>query len=309
MTARLTATLLAFLALAVVATTASAQQDGSPIPQPTDQLPGLVAHEGMTGFDPNSPDDCLAGREACVDEVIGHLDAHFRPLAEPCDHNAIFALTYLRTTQNYKATLFWDPPLFRDRARVNHFDQRFAHYYFRAWNRWRKHGDGPRPWRIAFGAADRREVTGRTNLTAAVAAHIQHDLPLALYDTGLVDDRGVSRKDDHDAANKFLYEGTPAIIAELARRFDPTIDDSNQPGELDDALSFEAIVTWREQAWRDAERLALAATAEAREAVRRDIEERAAAQVAVVKEAGEYQPGSNGAAQRDAYCAEHWDDV
>jgi len=297
------------LLLLVAAAPSQAQQEGSPIPQGVDQLPGLVAWQGTSGFDPNSPDDCLAGREACVDAVIQKMTQHVRPLARTCNHNVIFALTYLRTTENYKATLFWDPPLFRDRARVNHFDRKFSDRYFAAWNDWRAGGaNTPKAWQLAFGAADDHAVSGYTNVVAGTMAHIQNDLPQVLYETGLVDDQGRSRKDDQDAANKFLYEGTPAIFAELSRRFDPTVDDTDQPGELDDALGFESIVAWREQAWRDAERLALAPNEAVRELVRRDIEARAAANVAAAVASGQYPPGSGGAAARDAYCAVHWND-
>ncbi|MDQ3936894.1 MAG: DUF5995 family protein [Actinomycetota bacterium] len=296
--------------LLVAAAPSQAQQEGSPIPTGVDLLPGVTNWEGTSGFDPNSTDDCLAGREECVDAVIRKMTRHVEPLASSCDHNVIFALTYLRTTENYKATLFWDPPLFRDRARVNHFDEIFASYYFAAWKSWQvQNGKTPPAWRIHFQAADDHATSGRANVIAGTIAHIQNDLPQVLYETGLVDDQGVSRKDDHDAANKFLYEGTPAIFAELSRRFDPTVDDSDQPGELDNALSFETIVAWREQAWRDAERLALAPNDAARALIVRDIEARAAANVAAAVGSGAYPPGSGGAAARDAYCAEHWDDV
>ena len=84
-----------------------------------------------TTYSPSSEDDCLAGRVQCVDKVIREMDRRFDPLASGCDHDAIFALAYLRTTEEYRRTIE-DPAFFDDTAFVNHEDVVFAEYYFRA---------------------------------------------------------------------------------------------------------------------------------------------------------------------------------
>ena len=86
---------------------------------------------------------------------------------------------------------------------------------------------------------------------------------------GLVKPDGSSRKPDHDRVNVFLNRVTDDLYAEIARRFDPTIDDADLPGTADDAGVFQLIPTWREIAWRNAERLVAATTAEQRAAGRR----------------------------------------
>ena len=106
--------------------------------------------------------------------------------------------------------------------------------------------------------------------------------------------------------NQILNRVTDDLIAEIARRFDPTIDDSNLPTTLDDFTLFQAIVSWRESAWRHAELLALAPTPEARELVAKDIEGYAASQARVIRAAAQYPPLLGGTAARDAYCATHW---
>jgi len=52
-----------------------------------------------TEFDPSSENDCTAGRTRCVDAVIREMQRRFDPLAQSCDHDSIFALAYLRTTE------------------------------------------------------------------------------------------------------------------------------------------------------------------------------------------------------------------
>ena len=103
--------------------------------------------------------------------------------------------------------------------------------------------------------------------------------------------------------NQILNRVTDDVIAEVARRFDPSIDDANLPTFLDDFALFQAIVSWRETAWRHAELLALAQTPEARELVAQQIEGYAASQARGIRAATRYLPLSGGSSARDAYCA------
>ena len=184
------------------------------------------------------------------------MQRRFDPLAQSCDHDSIFALAYLRTTEEYRRTIE-DPTFFEDTPFVNHEDAVFARLYFDAYDAWHA---GPPPtsppaWAIAFQAAADRAVTAQGNLSLGINAHVQRDLPFALAGIGLVKPDGSSRKPDHDRVNVFLNRVTDDLYAEIARRFDPTIDDANLPGTADDAGVFQLIPTWREIAWRNAERL------------------------------------------------------
>ena len=107
-------------------------------------------------------------------------------------------------------------------------------------------------------------MTAQGNLSLGINAHIQRDLPFALAAIGLVKPDGSSRKTDHDRVNIFLNRVTDDLYAEIARRFDPTVDDANLPGTADDTGVFQLIPTWREIAWRNAERLVSAPTPEQR---------------------------------------------
>jgi hypothetical protein len=295
---------LAVLALVVLALglPAAAAAEDPPFVGWTALLPGL-----SLPYDATSPDDCIAGRVQCVDKTVRQMTKRFEPLASSCDHNAIFALTYLRVTEEYRRTVE-SPTFFADTAFVNHEDAVFAGYYFAAYDAWKagETADVPPAWRIALDAARDRSVSAYGDLLLGINAHVQRDLPFVVYSIGMVKPDGTSRKPDHDRVNQILNRVTDDLIAEIARRFDPTIDDTNLPTTLDDFGLFQTVVSWREAAWRHAELLALAPTSEARELVAQEIEADAASQASAIRTAAAYPPLIGGRAARDAYCATHW---
>jgi Family of unknown function (DUF5995) len=302
---RLRSTLrLALLALVLLALArpATAVAEDPPFVGWSSLLPGL-----SLPYDVNSPDDCIAGRVQCVDKLIRQMTTRFEPLASSCDHDAIFALTYLRVTEEYRRTVE-TPTFFDDTSFVNHEDVVFARYYFAAYDAWEEGRTAyvAPAWRVAFDAARDRAVSANGNLLLGINAHVQRDLPFVLYSIGLVKPDGTSRKPDHDRVNQILNRVTDDLIAEIARRFDPTIDDGNPPTTLDDFVLFQAIVSWRETAWRHAELLAQAPTPEARDVVAQEIEVYAESQARAIRTGTQYLPLTGGSAARDAYCATHW---
>ena len=267
-------------------------------------LPGLSG-----GYDPSSENDCKAGRIQCVDGVIREMYQRFEPLAEDCNHDSAFALTYLRTTEEYRRAAV-TPDFFQDVSFVNHEDAVFASYYFEAYDDWHKNrrSEVPQAWAIAFEAADGRQVSALGNLFLGMSAHINRDLPYVFEAIGMTKPDGSSRKPDHDKVNTFLNRVSDELMPELARRFDPTVDDGNAPTTVDDMLSFQAIAAMRESAWRNGERLTAADTPAERAAVAQSIEEYAASEAQAIRAATAYPPLSGGSAARDAYCAVHHDD-
>src|SRR5215213_828729 len=92
--------LLALLVLLVLAVPASAAAEDPAFVGWSALLPGLTDQ-----YAPSSENDCAAGRTHCVDAVIREMQRRFDPLATACDHDAIFSLTYLRTTEEYRRTI------------------------------------------------------------------------------------------------------------------------------------------------------------------------------------------------------------
>jgi hypothetical protein len=251
--------------------------------------PAPAARAAVTG--------CPDGRPSCVDATIADMRARFAPLGRSCDHNAVFALTYLRTTQTYK----WardQAGFFADPAWVNHEDAVFAQLYFDAYDSWAAGARGRTPgaWLVAFDAARNHRVTGAGNVLLGMNAHINRDLPFALAAVGLTRPDGTSRKPDHDKVNDFLALVMAPLLTELSTRFDPY----GLAGGLPPDTVFQLIVTWREQAWHNAERLVAARDPLTRALVAADIEAGATAQAVLY--AGLTATPSP---LRDAYCAVH----
>jgi hypothetical protein len=252
---------------------------------------------------PTNAEDCTSGKPQCIDAVLREMRRRFAPLAESCDHDAVFALTYLRTTEEYQRSSL-ESGFYEDVRFVNHEDAVFAATYFAAYDAWHA-GDRartPLAWRIAFDAAAGRQVSAAGNQALGINAHVLHDLPFVLASIGLVAPDGRSRKRDHDKVNAFLNRVNDTLRPEIAARFDPTMDDADLPGQLDDVASFQIIPTWRELAWRNAERLVSAPTPAARAQVAASIEAYAASQAELIRTSLAYPLGV-GRAARQAFCA------
>ncbi len=300
-TLRTLAVALVIALLPATSVAASTDEDPAYVPWP-DLLPGLT-----TAYDPTSSNLCTAGHVRCVDAVIREMRSRLKPLVRDCDHDAVFALVYLRTTEEYRRTIE-DPNFFVDSAFVNHQDAVFAKLYFDAFDAWHR-GDRdevPPAWRVLFSAAENREVSGTGNLLLGMSAHVNRDLPLALAEIGLVRPDGSSRKDDHNKVNQFLVRVVEPVIDEVALRFDPAADDAQLDGTtMDETATLQLLFGWREEAWRNAERIALADTPAQKAAVIRSIEDAALAKAELLKAQTAYQAPLSSSAARDAWCSEH----
>jgi hypothetical protein len=252
------------------------------------------------GVDTDSADLCVAGRIQCVDRVAARLQRQVSDLG--CDHNAVFSLAYARTTEKVAAVEQADPAFFADSRWLNHYDAVFADFYFTAWNGWQRSGSAPPAWRIAFSAADRRQVSAAGNLLLGMSAHVNRDLPFTLYAIGLVAPDGSSRKPDHDRVNRILNQVVSPLIDEIEARYDRSVRVVPGLGDLGDFLEFQALPAWREAAWRNAELLASAPNAAARAAVAAEIEQAAAVEANTLLALTAYLPPLTTPAARDAYC-------
>ncbi len=246
----------------------------------------------VSSSDPEDKRACKQGDPKCVHFVIQEMERRFRHIARACDHDAIFSLLYLRTTEKFKETL--NSIGYGDPASIIRQDAVFAGYYFRAYDAYHSgHGYVPPAWRIAFDAATQHKVTAAGNALLGINAHIQRDQPFTLFD---LDRQGhpVSYV-DHTLVNNFLAQVD--VEDEIAARFDPTFDDNSDPAALQ-----LIVVAWREQAFANYLRLRNAPTAEARAAVTAEIEAFAAAVAAGIVQQTSYPAGTD-SSSRDAFCA------
>jgi hypothetical protein len=233
--------------------------------------------------------------------VIAEMEHRLAPLAQSCDHDAIFSLAYLRVTQNVKAAA--DSGYFHDRTWLTRLDAVFAGLYFHTMDTWNAGhtSEVPPAWRIALTASDDRSMTGLGDFLLNMNAHINNDFPHALAAVGLTAADGSSHKPDHNAYNQRLDSLYIPVFKEEAARFDPTFDDYDL-GSLDDTGVGAIMRGWREVVWRHAEDLVTARTAVQKQLAERAIEEYAAGQAALIRRLFATPDKSTA---RDVYCAEH----
>lgn len=279
--------------------TATARADDPPFVGWSTLLP-----PGADAYQPNSADDCVGGRPACVKVTIKRMQRRLTPLASACGHNAVFELAYLRTTQVYEEVAS-EPGYFQDAPFVNHEDAVFAGYYYTAYDAWAagQRQNIPLAWRIALDAAAAHAESGSGDLMLGMNAHVNADLPFVLAAIGLVAPDGSSRKPDHDKVNEFLNQVVQPLIDEEAARFDPAMDDANSPLGISYTALMQILIGWRETAWRNAERLVNAPDAAAREQVAHQIQDYAAATARGLAVQFAYTPLVSDSTARDQYCA------
>lgn len=257
----------------------------------------LLPDSPPAGAQPRPVPGCKKASLACVDRqlrTMRRLQAAFG-----CDHRGVFATTYLTLTRELRreaaradSAFRWPRYLYREIAL-------FASYYYRAL---RRHAAGlpvPPAWEIALDTARDGEVNAGQDMLLAISAHVQSDMPFVLAELGLVDKRGRSRKPDHDFANEILERAYQDVIDAVADRYDPLLRTTNAEwNPFEDAAALEMVRGWRENVWRNAERLLRAQTPAERAAVARSIEDAAAAWARAM--AAPQQPGYR--ARRAAYC-------
>jgi hypothetical protein len=296
---RAAAAAAALCCVAFLTSVAPARADDPPFIGWSWLLPGIAWQ-----YDPSSADDCIAGRFTCINKTLSTMRTQFDAAARVCDHDAVFALTYLRTTEEFRRAVETDG-FFEDPYYLNHEDAVFAQLYFQAKANWDSGNNSavPGAWATAFDAADQRAVSGQGNLLLGINAHVQLDLPFTLAAIGLVKPDGSSRKHDHDQVNVFLNRVVDPLLAELAKRFDPAVNARNLPGPYDEFTLFQLIVAWRELAWRNAERLVAATTQTDRNLIARSIRDHARDEAKTIRTSTAYLPLLQSSTQRDAYCA------
>jgi len=260
-------------------------------------------------FDPSSENDCVAGRNKCLDAILKEMRREFEPLARSCSHNAPFALAYWRITESYGYARA-QPGYFANVPVFNHVVAVFAKYYLSAYQNWKigNRAVVPQAWLIAFDAGAGKQVAGSGNLLIGVNAHVNRDLAFVMAATGLIAPGGSSKKPDYDKVNVLLNTMVPPLTAEEAARFDTSMSgESSWPG-ADYTLNSELIASWREEAWRNAERLVNAATPAERATVAQQLETNAIAQATSYRNATSYTPPLNSTDSRDSYCSTHYGD-
>jgi hypothetical protein len=273
----------------------------------TDYLPPttLNREEYQSGYNDYCRDDRgQLDTYRCVDRVVREMERRYAGLWTACDHRGLFALAYLETTKEYQRASL-EPGFFRNPEFVNHEDVVFARFYLDAYDNWQSGSlqRVPPAWRLAFSASTGKRVNTSGDVLLGISAHINRDLPIVLATIGLTDPvTGESRKPDHDKVNAFLarVQLDPAVRA----AWDPTYV-SGIPGTPVTSATLALIQTWREAAWRWAERLLDARTPAEEADVLAQIEWYAYQVGLTLQASNSYIAPLQTSAARDSYCVQH----
>jgi Family of unknown function (DUF5995) len=251
---------VACVALATVVLAAGRAEGQLPWPGPgTEQLPPDPTVPYLPAV---APVICPAGQAACLSALAARLRRRTKALG--CDHDAVFSDAYLTITRAIRAAT--GTPGFFDRPdRVTHEARSFAQAYLDQYDRWHagQRSSVSPAWRIAFRAAQRQSVTALGDLLLALNAHIRRDDPIRAVEQteGVLRVPGpmpaASGKPDHERVNVVLEHAMDGMLARLAGRYDPTIDDRPPlvGTVLDPRAQYSIVAAWREEAWRNAEQL------------------------------------------------------
>jgi hypothetical protein len=279
--------------LLACAGTATASDHPANVPWET-FLPALPASAKVQ---PHSVPFCRVASFRCIDTEVRRLRNAQRTFR--CDHRGVFATTYLELTRTLRRELRRQPKLFHWSRYLYVEDALFADVYFNTLRNDRRGKAVPPAWRIALDTARSGEVNGAQDMLLGINAHVQNDMPFVVASLGLRTRKGETRKPDHDVMNKVLDTAYEPVVHAIARRYDPFVSTTNADWDpLDDVGGLEMVKGWREQVWRNAERLVNAKSDAERSQIATQIQQYAAGWARMM--ATPQTPGAR--AKRDAYC-------
>jgi hypothetical protein len=258
----------------------------------------LPAMPSSDHVQPYSVPYCIRPSMKCIDTEIKRLAGAQHKYG--CDHRGVFATTYLELTRALRDTLQKDPHFFFDPKYLYTEDALFASIYFNSLRAYNKGQPVPPAWQIAFDTARSLDVNAAQDMLLGINAHVQNDMPFLLAALGQRTPGGKSRKPDHDVMNKILDAAYERVVRAVQARFDPIMSFTNSSLTFgDDYAGIEMVKQWRENVWRNAERLLAARTPEDRAQVAQQIQQYAAGWARMIANPIQI-PGYR--AQRDAYC-------
>jgi hypothetical protein len=167
-----------------------------------------------------------------------------------------FNLLYLRVTQavdENQPTGGW-----HDQQWLSQLDVIFAQFYFDALaSSYIDPTKVPRAWMALFEARDNPNIERVQFALAGINAHINHDLPLALVQTGkdlhISPDRNSPECNDFENVNGLLNEVMPGILNVLAAGILGEL--AQDTGTIGRLLAMWSVKTARDTAWTNAELL------------------------------------------------------
>jgi hypothetical protein len=267
---RAAAAVVAAAALAAPAAAGADHHDAN-LPWPA----ALPPQEVSAAVQPRPVEHCRRASIRCVDDLLRRLRKQWKRLDARCDHLALWPFAYIQITKLIRADLARQVPRwFPHRKWFMYVVTDFSNRYFRAYANFfgGRRERVPHSWRVTFEAAGAGDYHAGQDILLASNAHTQYDLPHVYAKLGMRTPDGQTRKPNHDGVNEVNTRVFDYIEDEYTRRYDPTFAWVDmKPSPIDELGSQEMVKGWREGAWRNAERLMNARTAQERSEVERSI--------------------------------------
>jgi hypothetical protein len=256
---------------------------------------------------PAAENPCSRGGPDCMPAVVREMTRRLQPLAAACDGMAPFLVMYRQVSREVGrsvAARAYDDPAF-----VAHLDAVFATLYFNAADAWAagRRSEVPRAWRVAYGAAERHAVNTLGGMLLGMNAHISRDLPYAVAAVGLRSPDGSSARADVVGVNRDIGRSQAPMLAEIARRFDPSINTVIGAAKLADPKLVGSVISgWRNEAIADGRALIAARDDPARlRAVQTRIDTKATMRALLVYRATAYADPARESRAPARWCAAH----
>lgn len=197
------------------------------------------------------------------------------------DRRYIFLRCYSMMSTNMVAAI--RDGEFEDCEWVATLIQHFADYYFKALSSYELNpAKSPAAWRQAHQAAQHQKLHVLQYLLLGVNAHINYDLPLALYDclcqewANLDETKRNSRQKDHETVNTIISKTTDQVQDTVIEPLAPMMAVVDQAmGRVDEWILSQLISSWRHEVWTVAIQMLEASEFATRETIRKEQEQKA----------------------------------
>jgi hypothetical protein len=233
-------------------------------------------------------------RRETIESIIAEMTRRWRKLDAAGDFRAVFAASYLATTERVLHATTTSHG-FRDPAWIVQIDCNFAERYFDAFDAFERADACPRPWEIAFRHATERRTAVVQDILLGMNAHIAYDLPQSLDATIERDaspERLAERRADYERLNDVLADAVNHVQRRAAWAYDPLMMLADIAlGDLDEGLTSRVIEVWRTRVWERFLLLRRAADPDARRMVEQYVEGTAVGAAELLVEPQRLVPG------------------
>ncbi len=211
-------------------------------------------------------------------DVVSRMDLQIDNWDELSDRRGDFLRCYRLMTGNMLGAI--EAGNFHDGPWVKRLMDHFAQYYFVAVQEYDENSsETPIVWSITHEAAVHPDIQVLQNLLLGINAHINYDLVLTLYDILSPEWQSLTTRDrrkryeDHQQVNRVIGRTVDAVQDSILEPKIPVMDLVDKIlGPVDEWAASLLIRTWREEVWKNAQKMLNSTNEEDREAIRRQVE-------------------------------------